>query len=83
MTMGTRTKPANRIRPGASRIVSSVFLRSFGPRHHGARSGPAAAEFAAAAGPEPGFSRRASTHDQGVWGELAMAPALLAVGLEK
>src|ERR1700733_10848795 len=53
MTMGTRTKPTNRIRPGASRIVSSEFLRSFGLRHHGARSGPAAAEFSVAAGPSP------------------------------
>src|SRR5580692_1036317 len=53
MTMGTRTKPTNRIRAGASRIVSSVFLRSFGLRHHGARSGPAAAGLPAAAGPSP------------------------------
>src|ERR1700728_2921119 len=41
MTMGTRRKPTNRIRPGASRIVSSVLLRSFGPRHPRGRRGPA------------------------------------------
>ena len=55
MTMGTKTKPTNRIRPGASRIVSSVFLRSFGLRHHGARSGPAAAELLRRGWAEPGF----------------------------
>ena len=32
---------------------------------------------------EPGFNRRASTHNQGVCGELAMAAAVLEVGLEK
>jgi hypothetical protein len=32
---------------------------------------------------EPGFNRRASTHNQGVCGELAIADAVLVDGLEK